>query len=93
MKMKFELVFSFLLVLLYFFVGDLFLQMLFIPDSCYYHNHQTPLYIELLFDFPSSEGYHPVASKFGYILAVLFGFFLGKIISKFTRRNSKKNES
>lgn len=90
MKMKFELIAIVLFVLLYFFVGDFLLQSLLIPDSCYYHNHQTPLYIELLFDFPSSEGYHPVASKFGYILAVLFGFFLGKIISKFTRRNSKK---
>ncbi len=91
--MKFELVFSVLLVLLYFFVGDLFLQMLFIPDSCYYHNHQTPLYIELLFDFPSSEGYHPVATKFGYLLAGFIGFILGKIVSKFSRSNRAKNEN
>jgi hypothetical protein len=90
MKMKFELIAIVLVVLLYFCVGDFLLPSLLISDSCYYHNHQTPLYIELLFDFPSSEGYHPVASKFGYILAVLLGFFLGKIISKFTRRNSKK---
>lgn len=90
MKMKFELVFSVLLILLYFFVGDLFLQMLFIPDSCYYHDHQTPLYIELLFDFPSSEGYHPVATKFGYLLAGFIGFILGKIVSKFSRSNRAK---
>jgi hypothetical protein len=93
MKMKFELVFSVLLMLLYFFVGDLFLQMLFIPDSCYYHDHQTPLYIELLFDFPSSEGYHPVATKFGYLLAGFIGFILGKIVSKFSRRKRTKNEN
>lgn len=91
--MKFELVFSVLLMLLYFFVGDLFLQMLFIPDSCYYHDHQTPLYIELLFDFPSSEGYHPVATKFGYLLAGFIGFILGKIVSKFSRRKRTKNEN
>lgn len=91
--MKFELVFSVLLVLLYFFVGDLFLQMLFIPDSCYYHNHQTPLYIELLFDFPSSEGYHPVATKFGYLLAGFIGFILGKIVSKFSQRKRAKSEN
>jgi hypothetical protein len=69
-------------LMLYFFFGNLILQSIFISDPCYYHSHDEPLLIYILFDFPSSEGYHPVATKFGYLIFGFIGYFVGRFISK-----------
>jgi hypothetical protein len=33
-----------------------------IPDDCYYHSREAPFLINVFYDFPSSEGGHPVPS-------------------------------
>lgn len=84
--MKNELIYSLVFLVLYFFFGNFILHDLFIKDECYYHSHEVPYYIELLFDFPSSEGYHPVATKFGYIIFGGIGFLLGGFVSKMSNK-------
>ena len=82
MKFKYELIFIVIFFILYFFFGNFVLHDLFIKDECYYHNHETPFYIELLFDFQNVAGYHPVPTKFGYVLFGVIGYFIGRSISK-----------
>ncbi len=62
---------------------------IFIPDDCYYHNHDTTFTIEILFDFPAANGYHPSPTKLGYLLFGIFGFLVGtKVIRTVkSRRN------
>ena len=60
-----------------------FIYPLFISDECYYHSNDTTFMIELLFDFPASNGYHPVPSRVGYIFAGIVGFVVGKQVVRY----------
>jgi hypothetical protein len=62
---------------------------IFIPDECYYHSHDTTNTVELLFDFPSYNGYHPVPSKLGYLLFSIFGLIAGSLLFRLPK--SKEN--
>jgi uncharacterized membrane protein YfcA len=62
-------------------IGNHILYPHFIPDDCYYHNHDTGFLIEALFDFPSANGYHPVPTKLGYLLLGATGAYIGYRIS------------
>jgi hypothetical protein len=64
----------------YFLIGNFVLFPLFISDECFYHSNEIPLYINILFDFPSVEGYHPVPTRFGYLIFGIIGYFVGKRI-------------
>ncbi len=86
-KNKYELIFTLLFIAIYFIFGNIILTAIFISDECYYHSHEVPLLINMLFDFPSSEGYHPVASRLGYLLFGIIGFLIGRNKSK--RKNKK----
>jgi hypothetical protein len=74
--------FTILFLVIYYFIGQFVLMPLFINDECYYHSHKAPWYIELLFDFPSSEGYHPIPSNLWYFVFGGIGFFIGKLVAK-----------
>lgn len=65
-------------VVLYFILVHFVLYPILIPDECYYHSHDTPILIDLLFDFPASEGFHPVPRVIGYILSVGIGIVLAQ---------------
>lgn len=62
---------------------------IFIPDDCYYHIHETTKTIELLFDFPAYNGYHPVPSKLGYLLFCVLGLIVGVILARLTNPKEK----
>ena len=53
-----------------------------IPDYCYYDIHETTWLVDLFFDFPGYEGYHPVPSTLGYVLFGGIGGFIGYKILK-----------
>lgn len=50
-------------------------------DYCYYHNHETPWWVELLYMTPSSNG-HPDGSFFKLLLFLILASYLGYITSK-----------
>lgn len=53
-----------------------------IPDICYYHSHDPNFFIETFYDFPSSEGSHPVPSIFNLSLSFITGGTLGFFFKK-----------
>jgi hypothetical protein len=67
------------------------LDPLFVPDICYYHNHdfKTNLAFELFYSFPPDEGGHPVPSKFNSIFTLTAGAFLGWRLSNLFFRKKK----
>ena len=75
--------FSFLFLLIYWVIGNFLLYPHFIPDECYYHIHPTNATIEILFDFPAVNGFHPVPTRWGYLLFGCTGAIIGWI---WTRR-------
>jgi len=52
----------------FFLLNILLIERLIIPDYCYYHSHDTNLFIDTFYSFPSSEGGHPIASSINIIL-------------------------
>jgi hypothetical protein len=78
-----------LFMVVYGLIMNFIIYQIFIPDECYYHSHDTTTLIELLFDFPAYNGYHPVPSKLGYILFCIFGFIAGSLLFRLTK--SKEN--
>jgi hypothetical protein len=54
---------------------------LFIPDDCYFHLHETPFLVEILFDFPGYNAYHPVPAKLGYLISGTAGLLIGRFIT------------
>ena len=69
-------------MIVYWIAGNLILYPFMIPDPCYYDTREIPFLIELLFDFPSSEGYHPVPSRMGYLVFGVIGLFFGLQLNK-----------
>jgi hypothetical protein len=47
-----------------------------IPDDCYYHQNDTNWLIDLLYDFPGWNGFHPSPSNFQFVLIFGFGIYL-----------------
>ncbi len=79
-------------ILLYGIIGYKILEPIFIPDPCYYDVHKIPTLINILFDFPSYEGYHPVPSKWGFILFGIIGGISGsKLAEIYTKKAILKN--
>lgn len=66
----------------YRFFNIIFLEPLLIPDHCYFDMHETTFLVEIFFDFPAYEGYHPVPSTIGYLVFGLIGGFVGYKILK-----------
>jgi hypothetical protein len=64
---------SVVLVVFYHFFNLLVLFPLFIPDYCYFDTHEIPFLVDVFFDFPAYEGYHPVSSVLGYLLFGITG--------------------
>ena len=61
-----------------------------IPDECYYHSQETSILIDLLYDFPAIEGFHPVPSLMGYFVFSTIGFCTWIFI---IRTRNKKNKT
>lgn len=59
-----------------------FIELILIPDDCYYHEHETNWLIELLYDFPSWNGLHPYPSTFQFVLIFGFGIYLSYLFCK-----------
>ena len=76
-------------IVIYFILVHFVFYSILIPDECYYHSHETPLIIDLLFDFPAYEGFHPVPSIIGYILSFGIGIAVTLWLNK--KRQSPKN--
>src|ERR1043165_1818876 len=51
--------------------------LLIIPDYCYYDTREPGFLINLFYDFPGSEGYHPVPSRLNILLTIVIGAFAG----------------
>jgi hypothetical protein len=90
-KYKYEIIFASIFIIIYFCFGNIILSTIFISDECYYHSNDVPFLINLLFDFPSSEGYHPVATKLGYLLFGIIGLIVGRRRSKRIATNKNIN--
>ena len=77
-------------LIIYFLFGNIIMNGIFIKDDCYYHSHEIPLHINLLFDFPASEGFHPVPAKIGYLIFGVIGFGVGSLMvkKKITKREN-----
>lgn len=93
MTKKKEVLIKISMVILFMFgygiIGNFIIYPIFIHDECYYHGHETTTTIELLFDFPAYNGYHPVISKLGYLLSASLGFFIGSLLFKFVKFKKK----
>lgn len=50
-------------------------------DYCYYHTHETPFWVELLYMNAGSNG-HPDGSMLHFVLLIIISLFLGKITGK-----------
>jgi len=61
----------------YHFFNLIVLFPLLIPDYCYFDMHETTFLVEVFFDFPAYEGYHPVPSTIGYLFFGLMGGLIG----------------
>ena len=85
-----KLGFSIFFLVLYYYIGQFVITPLFISDECFYHSQKAPWYINLLFDFPSYEGYHPVPSNWWYLIFGLIGFFIGQLVANRKVRNRGK---
>jgi hypothetical protein len=81
---KFTIIFASILflIIIYEIIGAYIIYPAFIDDPCYYHVNEASLLIEILFDFPAYEGYHPVPTFWGTIIFGIIGFFVGKRIVK-----------
>ena len=78
-----------LFMIIYGVIVNLIIYPILIPDYCYFHNHETSTTVELFFDFPAYEGFHPVPSKVGYLLVGTLGLILGLLFFKII--NPKRN--
>ncbi len=65
-----------------FLLNVLLIESVIIPDICYYHTHDTNFFIDTFYDFPSSEGGHPVPSIINIILSLTVGGIVGFLIVK-----------
>jgi len=63
----------------------LVLDPLFIPDICYYHNHdfKTSWVFGLFYSFPPDEGGHPAPSSFNFLFTITTGGLLGWLLAKY----------
>jgi hypothetical protein len=55
---------------------------MFISNACYYHDNPIPPLVDILFDFPSYAGYHPVPAKSGYLAFGAIGLVIATIIGR-----------
>jgi hypothetical protein len=53
-----------------------------IPDECYYHSNDPNWFINLMYDFPGWNGFHPYPSNFQFGLILLLGIYLAYLFSK-----------
>ncbi|WP_299442293.1 hypothetical protein [uncultured Aquimarina sp.] len=53
-----------------------------IPDPCYYHINKISKLMNLLYDFPTYAGGHPVPSLFNLIFATFLGGTIGLMVYK-----------
>jgi hypothetical protein len=53
-----------------------FIQLLLIPDECYFHQNDANWFIKIMYDFKSSNGGHPFPSNFQFVLILGFGIYL-----------------
>lgn len=74
-KKIFLIVFSIPGIIIIYFLSYL-IELILIPDECFFHQHETNWFIELLYDFPSWNGCHPYPSNFHFLLIIVFGIYL-----------------
>lgn len=69
-----------------------FLEKLIIWDPCYYHNHdfKTSEIFNLFYKITPGEGYHPIPTRFNFILTITIGAIFGLIIPKIFK-SKKRN--
>ena len=56
-----------------FFLHSFIIDPILIPDPCYYHSNEASFLINSLYDFPASEGFHPVWNWKYYLLIIMTG--------------------
>jgi hypothetical protein len=64
------------------YILSFFIEGIVIPDECYYESHDSNWLIELLYDFPSWNGYHPYPSTFQFVLIFLTGIGISYVFCK-----------
>jgi len=60
----------------------LILQKWIIPDPCAYHTNAPGLFVDTFYNFPASNGYHPVWNFYYYLLILVTGLVLAFIIDR-----------
>lgn len=51
-----------------------------IPDPCYFHSHKAGIFIKLLYNFPASEGGHPIPSVLNLGMTAVCGAAAGHVL-------------
>lgn len=54
-----------------------FLELFIIPDICYYHSHETNFIFDIFYSLPGWNGFHPVPTKYNFIITILIGGYIG----------------
>lgn len=72
-KIIFLILFSILGIIISY-IALFLIQLLLIPDECYYHQNNTNWFINLLYDFPSWNGCHAYPSTFQFVLICRINF-------------------
>jgi hypothetical protein len=86
----FRIVLGIVFMIIFGLLGNLIIFPLLIPDECYYHGHEEPFLIKVLFDFPAYNGYHPVIAKWLYLFCGFSGYLLAGLIQKGTQKKSDR---
>jgi hypothetical protein len=58
------------------------IESILIPDECYYETHNSNWMIELFYDFPGWNGFHPYPSNFQFALMSILGIYLSFLFCK-----------
>ena len=66
------------------------IELLLIPDPCHFHTNEPGWLVDFFYDFPTSEGGHPVWSLTYFVFVLSAGCFLGywlkRLINAYTER-------
>ncbi len=76
------IIFSIIYFVLIYYLDFYIISPLILPaDNCYYHTHNIPFWVELLYMSAGSNG-HPDGSMLHFILLIIISLFLGRITNR-----------
>jgi hypothetical protein len=62
---------------------NILLNIIIIPDECYYHTHDTNFVFDLFFNTSSATNGHPEPTFFNLIFTIVLGLYIGRLGVRF----------